>query len=263
VDAFLYAGERDLLESRVATLAPLDVLHLAIVADRTHQGEVTPSEAWIEECGDLPVMVAFVSLAAYDGTPGGGAGMPGYQVRERAHRLGASTRACRLAGDDGLVALSDVDEIPRPEVLGAIERGDVADGRVLCLAMRMHPWSAAWLYPGPWLGTTIATHNTVASEGLQWMRDARGTDLCRTIGDVSDKVHVDAPQPAAPYGGWHLSWWGDDARRRWKLHAFSHGELAYRHDDLGDLAVSGMDINGLALLHVDPSEYDWPEGITP
>ena len=38
----------------------------------------------------------------------------------------------------------EVDEIPRPEVLGAIQHGDVAPEHVLCLAMRMHPWTAWW-----------------------------------------------------------------------------------------------------------------------
>lgn len=255
VDAFLYAGEEWALHARVCTLQDLDVTHLGIIANRTHQGdEVHPAEqeAARQDLHAAECSVAWIDLSRFDDRTRGGAGRPDYQVRERAHRDDATAAACILASPTGLVMLSDVDEIPRPELLAAVDESDVAPDHVLCLAQRMHPWSAMWQYPGPWLGTTLATPATASRHGLQWMRDVRGDDdTCRVLGENGLT------------GGWHLSWWGDDAARRRKLGSFSHYELVHKADDMERYARVGFDINGLALLPVDPDELDWPEGITP
>lgn len=254
LDVFTYCGEQRFLESRVKTLAELNVEHLALLADRSHQGDRWPDATlaeWSEDCRLLGVPAFLVGLGHLDGQPRGGAGNPGYQVRERWHRNGGSYAASGTVDDHDLVALSDVDEIPRAEMLGAITVDDVPEGRVVTLAMRMHTWGATWLYPGPWLGTTVARRSTVRNYGLQWMRDARGTDRSRTIAE--DTLS----------GGWHLSWWGDDTTRRTKLWTFSHYELVSKQDDLARLARVGTDINGVDLVGIDPADYDWPEGIAP
>ena len=251
VDCFLYAGERWALDARVRTLADLDVIHVAIVANRTHQGDPVPYVFSPHTVRGRDVFNVLIDLSSYDGRSRGGAGRPDYQVRERAHRNEATERVVEYAALGDLVMLSDVDEIPRPDVLVAIEPEDVAPDHVLCLAQRMHPWSASWQFPGPWLGTTIARADTVKRHGLQWMRDVRGTDACRVLGE--DGLH----------GGWHLSWWGTDEDRRRKLHSFSHAELVDRRDTLHVCAAAGIDINGVALNEVDPATLDWPIGITP
>lgn len=248
VDAFLYAGEQWALDARVQTLADLDVVHVAIVANRTHQGD--PVQFLTPPTKNLRSTV-FIDLSRFDDRTRGGAGRPDYQVRERAHRDDATALVCHAAEGHRLVMLSDVDEIPNPDILASIEPSDVAPGHVLCLAQRMHPWGPQWQYPGPWLGTTIATVGTASRQGLQWMRDARGTDACRIIGEDGLR------------GGWHLSWWGDDDARRAKLASFSHAELAHKAERLETYALIGRDINDLDLLPVNPDTVDWPVGINP
>ena len=256
LDVFTYCGEQQFLESRVATLSTVTdchVEHLAVIANRSHQGDRWSGESlaeWTNDCADLGVHVHAVDLSHLDGTPRGGAGLPGYQVRERHHRLDATRAALRLTTGLDVIALSDVDEIPHPLLLCAVRNDDVPHGFVFTFAQRMHPWSAEWLYPGPWLGTTIARRSTVEAFGLQWMRDARGTDMSRTIGEGDP-----------PRGGWHLSWWGDDNTRRRKLWTFSHYELVGKQDDLASFAERGIDINGVGLQRVDPHALDWPAGI--
>lgn len=253
LDVFTYCGEHRFLDARVATLADCDVEHLAVLANRSHQGDVWPVETiqeWRGHAADAGAWTVTVALDQFDDRTRGGAGRPDYQVRERAHRDGAVNAVAHLGLDStALIALSDVDEIPNPALLCAIEPADIPDDFVLCLAMRMHPWRAEWLYPGPWLGTTIAQPVTVAEHGLQWMRDMRGTDQCRVLG--GDNLS----------GGWHLSWWGDDADRLRKLLTFSHAELAYRQGDMEWLAARGIDINGVSLLPCDPTALDWPVGL--
>lgn len=253
IDVFLYAGEADMLACRMATLGGRFDAHLAVVANRSHQGDVVDVLGWAATARALGVDDVFCAdLSMFDGHSRGGAGRPDYQVRERAHRDQATEWAAARAGADGLVYLSDVDEIPRPEL---VDRAAPAGADVWVYAMRMHPWSIDWMYPGPWWGTTVARSTAAIARGLQGMRDARGNPHhCPVIVGFFDEGY-------GPYsGGWHLSWWGDDADRRRKLATFSHAELAHLADDLDTLADSGIDVNGVRLART-PDGVDWPVGV--
>ena len=258
-DVVLYDGEADLLQLRASVLAEVVDVFVVVMANRTHQGDPTDAEAIDPVLAVVHAMSGhsahghLVDLAHLDGEPGGGAGRPGYQVRERVHRNGMLA-ALNLAGVEpgDLVLMSDVDEIPDPEAVRAAQEPGASFAYVCAQEMRV--WSLRWRFPGPWLGTIIARWPDV-DEGLggrawtpQGLRDLRGT------------MSLDTLPTDLGSGGWHLSWFGDDWRRRRKLASFSHGELAHLDDDLARRADEGIDVNGVTLTDLGDR---WADGLHP
>jgi hypothetical protein len=279
VDAFLYAGETDMLELRVRTLGTIVDLFVPVICARTHQGDPVDLPAvhesidvavgrvadagTVSEFGDrrrrglvshgFHFYATRWSIAPYvvnpepipDGSRGG-AGSRWYQFIERQHRDGI-VRACDAAAvpADAVVCVSDVDEIPDPRAIAGL-RGRVDDGDWFVLEQRFHSTALDLLHPQqPWLGTTVTCR---AALEPQRMRDARGDrDL---TGQVS-------------HGGWHLSWFGTDVERSRKLDSFSHAELR----DLFDPAAARQHLvhaNGEQLRHLHVGEIgrlDWPAPI--
>lgn len=249
-DCVIYDGEADLLAARVETLA--DVVHRTVVveANRTHQGDERLL-SWPNQdlgIGDLAARVRYsgTDLSHLDDQPRGGAGRPGYQVRERAHRDSIVTAATRAgAGPGDLMLVSDVDEIPDPAAIRFLLDAGApfawpgsTDGDVLTFVQTMFVWTLDWRFPGPWLGTTAV----VLDERGAWPASPQ------EMRDLRSKT-IEYP------GGWHFSWFGDDERRRRKLGSFSHAELADLADDLARRAEAGVDVNGVELDRVVSDEW--------
>lgn len=262
VDAFLYAGERDMLELRMRTLRDVVDAFVIVQCNRTHQGDRIGSwgDYWAE--GDLsadwpwlqrPWLSHLVEVPPLPAGERGGAGSAHYQVIERQHRDGISAALERVIGSpcltpDTVVMVSDVDEIPDPTIvehLAAFCDGNTATGWVV-LQQRFHSTAIDLLHPHqPWLGTCAARMKDLAPQA---MRDARG--------DYTKMAHC------AP-GGWHLSWFGTDEERQRKLDTFSHAELRDTFDPTAARAHRRHS-NGERLTELTPDEIrklDWPAPI--
>lgn len=246
LDTFLYDGEAWAVRLRTAELERIGtpVIRAAVIANRSHQGD----ERSLDELSDLRVsaleagadVVHVVDLSMYDDRTRGGAGNPDYQVRERAHRNGCYHAVRRLAIPGDLWLVSDADEIPHAWTL-AERLTSLPPPFVAVLAQQMLVWSLRWLYPAPWLGTTVTRW---PGESPQAQRDLRGRSECIVIED----------------GGWHLSWQGAPETRLRKLRGFSHYELEHKAAELESLAERGVDINGVELRRTDSAEMLWPGG---
>lgn len=216
IDAFLYAGESEMLDLRLQTLDPVVDAFLAVSADHTHQGEPA----------DQPRLPAHPKLQGFHVRAEqflrfgpSRVGLPGYQRIERAQRQGIR-HACwtQISSEpEDLVLVSDVDEIPEPSAVAALpvllarawQRG--AGTPWLVFEQRFHSTTLDQLHPAqPWLGTTASRLGTLRPQA---MRDARGPDS--------------QPFACAPIsmGGWHFSWFGTEAERLRKRDTISHGEL--------------------------------------
>lgn len=222
VDAFLYAGELEMLELRLRTLAAVVDVFVPVVCALTHQGELTDWSAWQWPRGQgIPAPhgpYTVYSDLLPDGERGG-VGTRYYQRIERLHRDGV-VKAVRAVTSNptALVMVSDVDEIPDPDCVAELESlldlSEHVSGRHwLTLEQRFHSTALDLLHPQqPWLGTCVSRLPHLRPQA---MRDARG--------DASQCEQVSE-------GGWHLSWFGDDETRARKLDTFSHAELRGRFD---------------------------------
>jgi len=252
VDAFLYNGEVDMLELRVKTLSNYVDYFQPVVCSMTHQG--VPSD--LERALAMPAAVALDPTFTWQmrtphivrparGYPVGERSIAGsrwYQMIERQHRAGIwyACNALDLSATD-LVMVSDVDEIPNPDVIPRL----MAGGEVKVFLQRMHSDKLNLMHPHqPWPGTTISN----------W-RDCNPHDARQTRAVMCEEGRT------IPNGGWHLSWFGTDEEREAKLHDISHGELVGAYDPkLG--REHGIHSNGEVLLHIDPADYDWPKPMT-
>lgn len=231
LDVFLYNGETDMLNLRVATLAEHVDAMVAVVCDLTHQSEPNP----LPPIGSIPAGVELVCVPAKLIPEGrGGSGTPYYQWVERQHRDGMIEAVADY--DAGrVVMISDVDEIPDPASLPEIE--EAASRDVVAVPMRMHGFALNYLHPLRWVGTTASRVDALAPQAHRsWRHRVPG------VGN-----------------GWHLSWFGDMEEKRRKLRSFSHAEL---HDlDVDDCYRTGVHANGERMTHLSRDvveDMDWP-----
>src|ERR1044072_7185807 len=130
-----YCGESDVLEIRLATLAPVVDVHVLVEANLTQRGHPKPyfyprQKARFRRWEDK---IRYVQAALEPG--------PNLDwARERAQRNAALVAMEDVAADD-IVLLSDVDEIPRPEALTE------EYPEPMKLMMDMHVYFLNWSWP--------------------------------------------------------------------------------------------------------------------
>lgn len=272
VDACLFAGESDMLELRMRTLTDV-VDHFVVVAcTKTHQGEPADVDfiseefnrtvlaldgsawksgatlMWVNPSRILQRQSGFFERPDSERGP---AGSPWFQHIEKQHRNGVPDAVRSCGGDDDTVVMvSDVDEIPNPEVVVRLHAwppyGDRPAER-LVFAQRFHSGALDLLHPiQPWWGTCIGR---LGGMDAQQHRNDR-----TTIGSPEQNVTV------WDRGGWHFSWFGSDTERDRKLHTFSHAELVGRLD-VREARRHNRHSNGeqLRAITVEESKrMDWP-----
>lgn len=279
IDCFLYDGEHEMLMARVRELRGVVDAHVIVTANRTHQGDVNDelpaiTTELLETAGTIvpgeeqrvgpatlrdydryegPEIVVYqIDLSSHDHRGRGGAGTPDYQQRERAHRDGA-VKACEVLStppeDDDLILVSDVDEIPSRFAVRDLDV--LVDERhpLLVMRQRMHCFALDWLYPGPWLGTTVTRWRDACGElSPQRARDLRGDERVPSIQERA---------------GWHLTWMGGPAAAIRKQTRFSHAELNDREHSFAWHREHGIDSNGVQCQRVDDLVLlgDWPSGL--
>lgn len=220
VDAFLYAGEDDLLELRLLSLAKVVDLFVVVTCTRTHQGQPAPLVGLPSRLPTDNVFPYIVEPSlekdghSYSTTQRGGVGSPLYQHVERQHRDGcaAAIREAGITDPRALILISDVDEIPSVHAVGdrlmLLDRMNHWHDWLVC-EQRFHSGALDVLHPQqPWLGTCVSRLRDLQPQA---MRDARG-DLYEHGASI-------------PNAGVHLSWFGTDEERQRKLDTFSHAEL--------------------------------------
>lgn len=108
VDAFLYSGEKEMLKIRCEEMRDLDVVHVLIESQYTFTG--IPKPVCYHEINKIfsgyPI-VPFVTPFVHDKDP---------WAAERAQRDFIKT-AVKFCKDDDIIMITDVDEIPRAEVV--------------------------------------------------------------------------------------------------------------------------------------------------
>jgi hypothetical protein len=224
LDAFLYAGERDMLDLRLATLKGAVDEHLAIICTTTHQGDPVDIEP-------PPCQHRYFTPTPVEG------GNEGHYFTgiETQHRDYIRTAARGFYPD--IVLVSDLDEIPRPDYVDEIAAA--AAERPVSVPMRMHGFALDYLYEKGWVGTT-ASHVDMLNP--QAHRDWRGK----------------LPRVGS---GWHLSWMGSMEDRKRKARSFTHNEHA--DIDVEHCWRNGIHVTEEigVLKRLTPDEFDalsWP-----
>lgn len=213
IDCFTFFNELELLEFRLKLLdATVDRFVIA-ESNITHSGKPKPYyfeankkmfEPWLHKITYLPIHQSTEGLdftqTVTSYTPGSAAWKLENEQRN------ALYAAAAFAGDDDLVVVSDLDEIPNPKMLTAI---NLQDGPV-ALSMLFHYYFLNCQNTGTerwWNGSILCTGRQFKATTPQALRDKRN-DLKRV-----NKA------------GWHFSYLGGIEKIKYKIQSFAHTEF--------------------------------------
>lgn len=144
------------------------------------------------------------------------------------HQRNALEGGIADAAPDDLILLSDVDEIPRSEVICAIRRSPPARNELLCFELRMFYYFANLEFDERWIRRGPRCVVTAGYFGMQHLRNIKGPhpspfrDFSRTISAWRESgrlIHRRALRDA----GWHFSYLGGIAAIREKVQSTSDG----------------------------------------
>jgi|SRR5579862_5244148 len=199
IDCFPFYNERDLLEIRLQELESVVDWFVLVEAGETFTGK--PKEYVFAENRERfsAYSLCYVKIAAFP------TALTSAWQREAYTRnaLAQGLQSLRLSPTD-VVVLSDVDEIPRPELVAhyaaALTRREIA-----CCVFEQ-----------------VLSYYYVNCQGdLPW----QGTRMAR-LGDLTTLQELRASTGViVPQGGWHFSFLGGAERIREKIGAYAHTEL--------------------------------------
>jgi beta-1,4-mannosyl-glycoprotein beta-1,4-N-acetylglucosaminyltransferase len=233
-DTFLFYNELDMLECRLTELEDAPIYkHVIVESTFTFQGRSKPlhfqaNRERFAKWKDKIVYVVLNEIMPDDTSPWD------REIRQR-EVINVGLEGYRVQPDD-IIMLSDVDEIPRPEMINEKMQTGVT------YTMRQHMFAANWLHPDTWQGTAVQTYGLL--ESLQHLRNER-----------------ESSWPKIPDAGWHLSFFGGHAAVRDKVAAYSHPELmkpmrAWLSDGRVDRGLAlPSNANGMKV----PAPYGIPE----
>ncbi len=205
-DAFLYAGEFELLARRVKLHRALVTKFVIIEATTTHSNTKRTAllrdehPKWLNAHKDR-VHYVLVDDLKHDPESRWVA------ENDQRSRIGEALRALGAAPND-VVVVSDLDEIPKPAALAEAVT-DVTVYQAITLHQKMYFYSWKWVQPKPWPGPVVTMYKWIVMPqlGPQYFRDRRGG-----FDHIRD-------------GGWHLSYFGGSAAAAKKLSSTPHTEL--------------------------------------
>ena len=252
-DCFTFFNELDLLEIRLNTLK--DVVDCFVIAEATRTYRGKPKELYFEK--NRKRYANFLDRIRYivvdDLLPEEVVEKDAYNlpwVNENRQR-NALARGLSGAGEDDVVMVSDLDEIPRPSyVVLANERlKDAAESvRFEMGFYNFYINFKNYSYPRWSLGT-IATKYGSFLQGrlLSGVRNDRYTQASENVGSTIQKLRFLKSANVLKNAGWHFSFLGGIDAIQKKLAAFSHSEFSVvSREVLEDRLSKGQDLFGRA-----------------
>jgi beta-1,4-mannosyl-glycoprotein beta-1,4-N-acetylglucosaminyltransferase len=224
-DCFTFHDEFELLRGRVALLDGVVDCFVIAEATTTFTGRQRDLALHGELLAELGPKVHVVVVS--DAPDGDAWGREHHQRRSLAVGLREAGAAC---GD--VVIISDVDEMPNPEVLEDLRCTPPSEP--VALSMRWFNYCMNLEVATRW----SSARATRFAPDLD-LQGVRAQDGLRQLGDA----------------GWHLSYLGGSERARQKLADFSHQELAGIYDSTVHLercVRHHVDLLGRYRLHVSP-----------
>lgn len=238
IDGFTFFNEYDILSMRLEELYPVVDRFVLVQADKTFRGDpkahhfrVTDEqwEPWADKIMSVDITVP---------------DLPGPWEREEYQRnvIGDVMKNLSYYEPDNICIVSDVDEIPRRDVVSVLPlRVDDLHRFPASLDMRMY-YYALNVRAGGWGGAKVCL-----ADDLNTAQELRHSDVW-----------------SIPDSGWHFSYLGDDEFISNKFKAFSHAELDVPkvHGKIAENRANLLDpFNHGEQLHVEEIDDTWPEAV--
>lgn len=234
IDAFLLFNELDLLEIRLIELYPVVDWFVLVESTKTHSGKPKPLHyaANRQRFARWNDKIRHVVIADWTDE----ASLAATRRREMGQR-NEILQGLRGDPDDALVLISDIDEIPRREIVAGLS-GNIPDGTIGVFIQKLHYYNVNTSAPErPWPGTRVANLRDVVALSPHIIRNGIGQP------DAYYPIHGRIAN-----GGWHYSYFGGIYKIQEKMDAFLHQELVSGdHSDLNVIArraAIGQDVWG-------------------
>lgn len=193
VDAFIFYNEIDLLHMRLEELYPVVDKFLLVQANHTFRGVFKGTSFDKHDPQWAPYIDKITEV-----TVGLSGGKDAWE-RERYQRNCISMYAQAAYAQNDIIMISDVDEIPRREVVASLTNLT----EPVALNMRHYNYGLNCRFPGLWF----------AAKALR-------------VSDMTTAEEIrHATFPLIEDAGWHFSYFGDDEFISNKFKSFSHSEV--------------------------------------
>lgn len=211
IDCFQFYNELDLLEIRLAELAPVVDRFVLVEARHTHAGDPKPLY-FDQNRHRFAAYLDRIDHVIVEDDPGG------FSWKREGYQREAIVRGIPDMADDDMILVSDVDEIPRRSVIAAL-RAMPAD--LYSLQLAIHLYFLDLKSPEPWISAAAAPGRLIKRIGVNPIRYLVKQGIGRTIEDA----------------GWHLTWMGGLEGFRSKMRAYAHRENSAGFEAAGDSEV--------------------------
>jgi glycosyltransferase involved in cell wall biosynthesis len=208
IDCFQFYNELDLLEVRLAELAPVVDRFVLVEARYTHAGDPKPLY-FDQNRHRFAAYLDRIDHVIVEDDPGG------FSWKREGHQREAIARGIPDLADDDMILVSDVDEIPRRGVIAAL-REMPAD--LYSLQLAIHLYFLDLKSPEPWIAAAAAPGRLIRRIGVNPIRYLVKQGIGHTIEDA----------------GWHLTWMGGLDGFRAKMRAYAHRENSAGFEAVGD-----------------------------
>ena len=186
-DCFTFYNEFELLELRLMALWDVVDCFVLVEADKKHTGEPKPYYFWERQEDFKKFWPKIRHLPVEMTVPFKGVGDWSIENAQR----DAIVYGLFDAAPDDLIMISDLDEIPAPDVVKKIREGQLADAlekTPITLEQTFHYYYFDWINPAPWHGTVLTKKKNLTTP--------------QKLRNLKDKF------PSLSYGGWHFSYMG-------------------------------------------------------
>ena len=257
-DCFTFFNELDLLELRLKLLDGVVDKFVICESNFTHSGKTKPYnfqdnqqrfKQWEDRILYLPIEqsiegLSFDKVKTYSPTNGSWI----LENEQRASLLYAG----ELMGDDDLVLVGDLDEMPDPRAVAALSQLGIInkDTNAVSLSLLFHYYYMNCQMEGYdrlWNGTVACLSDYFKKATPQYIRDNRNN------------------YKRLPNAGWHFSYLGGLEKVKTKIQSFAHTEFnrpdIISEENILNAINNGEDIfkrEGISYKFVDPINYPEP-----
>ena len=210
IDSFLFLNEIEILEKRLEYLYDTVDLFLIVEADHTFAGNqknlnfLNNIEKYQKYLDKILYCPMFIDMSKYN--------VSEYHIDEWSFRVEIDQRnyigkILNRFPSDSVVILGDVDEIPiRYKISQTIEYLQINKFDSIVLKCDMFYYNFNQKQTIPWWGSIVCYNNYIQKYDAQWARSSR--------------VYNAAIENA----GYHLGYWGDASKIKYKIENFAHQE---------------------------------------
>lgn len=201
IDAFLFDSELDMLDLRLNVLSDVVDRFLLVEATETFRGNPKPLH-YAENIDRFAAFADRITHVVVRDLPAS----PNPWHREHFQR-NAIMRGLHGCEPDDWVLVSDVDEIPKPEMVANLHDAPYLFPHVIAFEQALYSMTLNWRHVKPWLGTRAVRYGH-----LDMPQDLRST------------LWIRPTEALCADGGWSYSSFGGWQALQNKLKSFSHAE---------------------------------------